>query len=70
MNTIPEKDKKIMNELFLLQDSLQEFTNPISKNTFEALPRIYGKKKKKKYIIDYPYTSKAAEQNKMSMFRA
>jgi hypothetical protein len=34
MNGVPEKDKKIMNELFLLQDSLQEFSNPISKNTF------------------------------------
>jgi len=60
MNTLPEKDKKIMSELFLLQDALHEFTNPISKNTFEALPRIYGKNKKKKYIIDYPYTSKAS----------
>ena len=47
-----------MSELFLLQDALQEFSNPISKNTFEALPRIYGKRKKKKYIVDYPYTSK------------
>jgi len=32
--------------------------NPISKTTFDALPRIYGQRKKKKYTLKYTFDKK------------
>lgn len=32
--------------------NMQPFLNPICKDTFDSLPRIYGRKGKKKYFLD------------------
>jgi hypothetical protein len=43
--------KSPLNEVALLEEDRKEFMNPISKITFDALPRIYGVRKKKKYVV-------------------
>jgi hypothetical protein len=43
--------KSPLNEVALLEEDRKEFMNPISKITFDALPRIYGVRKKKKYAV-------------------
>lgn len=54
MSVSLQKHKSQLNELSLEDDDRKEFMNPISKITFEALPRIYGRRKKKKYAIKTP----------------
>ena len=36
-----------------IDEATKWFRNPVSKNTFEALPRIYGSRKKKKYMKNH-----------------
>ena len=40
-----------------IEEATRWFKNPVSKNTFEALPRIYGSRKKKKYMMKHYYQS-------------
>jgi len=51
MSVSLQKHKSQLNEVTLLEEDRKEFVNPISKITFEALPRIYGRRKKKKYAV-------------------
>jgi hypothetical protein len=51
MITSQLKNKATTAEGSETSEDRQWFTNPISKNTFEALPKIYGTRKKKKLSV-------------------
>lgn len=53
MEKILPKNKNSNNELTAEKTERPEFMNPISKSTFEALPKIYGYRKKKKFITNF-----------------
>lgn len=53
MSVSLQKHKSALQEINLMDEDKKDYMNPISKNTFESLPRIYGKRKKKKYAIKY-----------------
>lgn len=53
MSVSLQKHKSQLNEVALQDEDRRDFMNPISKTTFEALPRIYGRRKKKKYVVKY-----------------
>lgn len=47
-------------------EDLQPFLNPICKSTYEALPKIYGKNRKKRYATQMDGVSYSLQHHKMA----
>jgi hypothetical protein len=60
-----EEDKLLIIHEYQGED-LQPFLNPICKSTYEALPKIYGKNRKKRYATQMDGVNYSLKYHKMA----